>query len=218
MFSSFFFIPPSRHNRRSSVLDSHLVDELQLRSLHSNLHSHDQASVIAHQRACQRPCPRAGHLQICTTGTSTTLPKNCGTSTVFCTVSNKHLTSHRTGTSTTLTNCTCGNSTMQTVCVGRKTTSPGTNTLLHNPASTSSTPLTPMKHSSTPCSNAQQASLRRPETHEKAPQRARQQPCPRTRPHPRRSATADSPQFSATRRAQQRARQQPCPRTGPTPR
>ena len=39
----------------------------------------------------------------CTTGTSSTLSMsaNCRTSTVFCTVSNKHLTSHTTGTSTT---------------------------------------------------------------------------------------------------------------------
>ena len=37
---------------------------------------------------------------------------NCGISTDSCTVSNKHLTSHTTGTSTTFSkNCTCGIST-----------------------------------------------------------------------------------------------------------
>ena len=40
--------PPSRHNHSSSVLDPHLVDELQLRSLQSYLHFHDQAAVVAH--------------------------------------------------------------------------------------------------------------------------------------------------------------------------
>ena len=40
------------------------------------------ASVVAHQRACQRPCPRTGRTTstTCTTGTSTTLSAydNCG--------------------------------------------------------------------------------------------------------------------------------------------
>ena len=90
-------------------------------------------------------------------------------------------------------NCTCGYSTMQTVCVGKKiTSSPGTNTqlqrppstsptpltpminsstpLLQRPASTSRTPLTPTKSSTSPCSNAQQARHRRPGLQRRAPQ------------------------------------------------